>query len=285
MSKPVRTVIDYDLKFLVEDTIGIANWYDKKSRESGGSINFRRGMPVRSVAMTKEMEMLNEFTGASNPFEITRPGASMVSKWDRELENGRTISTMEFHMEDRRAFFGRWVYPCDCTCGNRVVLTAEELLERDSKGFGCAKQRCSGPPVDMKIWYVPRVALRLQLLQMRELAPHLLELFEGPFVSRRYLTKMLATEAVMDSIGKGNWWIKEVAEGEGIFHNNIAFTDTPDEAIFPEGQIHIHLGGRPVTINELCNAYEFDFDNVLEARMKYDDDTQLIDELLGEQHE
>lgn len=274
-------VFDPDLKYLVGGWVGCRSWYGNRAKLSGETVKPRanRRELARHNRLRHELKLfagedLEVFSGLQAP--------SNVSIADRVLENGHLPQLMQVSVRERRVYSDRWVYYADCHCGNRVILTAEEILERDAAGFGCCKMRCTAPNVRRQLWYLPRVALRLQLLQVRTLFPEALKDLGEAFNSRAMASTLYQKKRLSGSAASGNFWLKGVAEAESLLHDSVTLTATPDEGLFPDGELYLSVGNWPMAINEVCDSYEISLDLFLEKRMMYDDDNQLMDHVLGE---
>jgi hypothetical protein len=67
--------------------------------------------------------------------------------------------------------------------------------------------------------------------------------------------------------------------------DKIELSGLPDEKLFPNNYIHIRVGGWPMPLDEVCEMYGCRLEDVLKLRLVYEDDSELIDKLLGGQDE
>lgn len=266
----------------VSQWVGIPSWYERKARTTGETVPKRPGQRKR-VVLTQVEKEVRDMLGMDYGGEWQEAGE--VSEYDEMLEAGNFGRIFSGPMPMRTVYFNRWVYYAECPCGQMKVLTAEEIVERDRAGFGCCGRYCTAPDLRYQIWYMPRVALHLQVLQIKALMPEKLPHSGVGLNPAKYVSMLREREEVSDSISKGRWWLKNLAETENIMQDQIWLSGLPDEKLFPNNEIHIRVGGWPMPLDEVCEMYGCRQEDVLRLRLVYEDDSQLIDKLLGGQDE
>ena len=202
-----------------------------------------------------------------------------TSREDRLVWHRPKLKYMRTDPMRRRVMGRKFLYWFDCRCGAMPILTADEAINRDAIGLGCGGRRCTVPAIDRQIWYVPKLALRLQIMQIRTLFPdhELLNLDTDELIST-----IMDNLRLRKAIREGCHWITGVAEPDCLLEDTLELRDTPDPELFPEGEIMVNIGQLPITLNELCEMYEKDFNRALELRLECSDDL-LLEKLLGDE--
>ena len=271
-------VFDPVLRAEVEDVVDVPTWFQNKVKITGRPLT-QASRKNERVQMMKLGHELGDLVGYDRSIFV--PQGLKDSPEDRKLIGGHKCELLDVDPVERQAYENRWVYWADCGCGNRIVLTAKEILKRDKAGLGCARAACPVPSVRRQLWYNGRIALRFQMLQILRLWPDLVPKNLRAVGSYELMTAVYQREGVIPSVKEGKWWLAGIADIESIMHNELTLSSMPDKNLFPDGQIHIRIGSFLYPINELCESFEVELDDVLRERMKHDSDSKLMDELLG----
>lgn len=195
---------------------------------------------------------------------------------------------------DRRAVInvlGVSTYATACSCGKFSSLTAEEIRGLDGAGLGCGDILCTAPSFPLRLSYNPLEIIALQLVQLDSVEPDLLsdtyrsgsvcdtarKIYQSLYDSRQ-------GQGSVDHWGVGSLWFTNIFEVGINDLEDLVLGRSPDERLFPDGNVMVRMDGELMTVKQLADAFNLEPETVLELRLKFFDNT-IIDKVIGEYNE
>jgi hypothetical protein len=159
--------------------------------------------------------------------------------------------------QHRLAFYGK------CDCGHEGYYSAKDLQERKVVGLGCARLECSAPPPLFRVWYDPKIAVRLQVSQAQAACPTYrdeISRYSVPYEDEvERLTLLLEKRPVST---EGHWFY-----GCKQFHKAaMAVGKLPADALFPAGEILFDTAEGAFTEEELNQVFHIDTEEALKHK-------------------
>ena len=126
-------------------------------------------------------------------------------------------------------------YRCKCKCGGKVMCTRKEILHRAKLEVGCLGNRCPLGPDEIKAWYNPEFALRLQLKYLLKHSPEIVDnvwggtAYEGlhQVASRKGGNAMVSSLLPLVGVHCKRWWMHRKNEALPYSLFNIELEDDP----------------------------------------------------------
>jgi hypothetical protein len=202
------------------------------------------------------------------------------TKFDEYLQEVGNVGLFKVWRNKFRNVRGRAVYSAKCQCGERVYLTAQEIIARNRKNLGCCSPTCTAVPLATQIYHCPEVAIRLQLSQLVARRPQAIDDQWKDNLGRATM-RILARLGSRVDLAKGNWWFTDVKQYGLNEVKDLHLGTEPDKWIFPSTGIVVLLEKKLFSIEEASDAFNVDERTVLRLRLQhYDND--LINKILGE---
>ena len=219
---------------------------------------------------------------AGEPARRGRDTTQLVwDKWDAILEATCGNDLLRVRKGRHSVVKGRAVYAARCACGNRVRLTAQEVVKRNTTRVGCCSPNCAAASIEQHVWYGPIAALQLQVGQLITLHPEAVDR-QWAGLSLAEIAVALRWEQLKRSPQPyGNWWLKDVKKHGLKDVKNIQFDTFPDRWVIPATGVVVKWGDEVFPLDEVAEAYGVDMQKAMHLRMSYFDKT-VIDKMIGE---
>ena len=189
---------------------------------------------------------------------------------------------------------GRIAYPCTCDCGEKLFLTASELLKRSRMTCGCLGFYCNFSEPFHLVWHNPQYALAAQLSQALTLIP---EEVSDNWGGTAYSTGIElefddALEVFLEDVWhmvdfkERSWWITRINPDLPFEPINIVMQPLPDKAIFKSAEYMVRHGNSILTVAQIAELMNVDVEvaHKLRAEHRSGDDfvNAIIEESLNE---
>ena len=215
-------------------------------------------------------------------------GPLQWTRFDEYLQQVGNVGKLRVYKNRFINVQGTAVYLPRCNCGNRIRLTAQEIIARNRDSLGCCGPRCDATPVATQIYHCPEVALRLQLCQLVARRPNYVDSewtvdFDHSIAALNYdATPQFNPRGAIARPRDGRWWLQGIKKNGLKSAAAVDLGLEPDKWILPVNGIVARWEGKLFPLEELSASFNVPMDTVLRLRLAYFDG-DLIDALLGEQ--
>lgn len=203
-----------------------------------------------------------------------------VDPRDMELQGIRYLSHMTVRPGWHYEVDGKWFYQLHCECGAFTVLTAKEVFAREELGLGCAGFNCMIGSFEAQLYFRPIRSLQFQLAQIESYRPGWMS---PQWIGKSRLEvaqQIFKQSQLIDSDGKYRFWIVGIRKATDMLGDTLETRYTPASGLFPHGKVFIKLEEELIELREFAEFYQLDWPQVLQARLRLDDN-ELADYLLG----
>ena len=237
-----------------------------------------RGVKPSSLLRRRKFNPKDALEGTlSLQRELRKP--LRLTKYDHHLAEVGNVGLLSVRKGRYRKVAGRALYTAHCGCGNRIYLTAREIVERHKQGVGCCQEDCSAPPIEAQFFYRPSLAIKLQLTQLATRFPSAMHpRWKGSVTEATAVLMYQLADKLEDC--NGRFWFTNILVNGLNEASDLELGVEPSKDLFPDYSIVVRYNGNLTTLEYAAELAGVDKRDALALRLIYYDN-QLIHRLFG----
>lgn len=200
-----------------------------------------------------------------------------LNKYDHHLDKVGNVGLLSIRRGRYRKVAGKALYAAHCKCGERVYLTAKEIIDRHKQGVGCCTIYCDAAPIGAQFFYRPALAIRLQLTQLEARFPSAMHPRWKSSLNAATKTLLYELHDRLEGCN-GSFWFTNVLVNGLNASSDLELGMEPSKDLFPDYSIVVRHNGNLTTLECLAGEARVGKADALAMRLIYYDN-QLIERL------